>query len=193
MLASRGDHDANVVGRLRPGVTLQAAQAELKLIGAALARQYPDTNYHVGAKIAPLADDLVSGVRESLWVLLGATALIVLITCVNVANLLLVRATARRHETSVRFALGASRLRIARQFLAESLLLAMAGCAAGILLGRLLMRVLLSLAPANIPRIAGVSMDWRVFLAAAAIATVTGMAFGLAPPGRPRKPRLRRL
>ncbi len=181
LLASHGDHEVNVVGRLRPGVTLQAAQNDLKLVSSALARQYPGSNRNVSAAIAPLADDLVSGVRQSLWVLLGATALIVLITCVNVANLLLVRATARRHETSVRFALGASRLRIARQFLAESLLLALAGCAAGILLGRLLMKVLLALAPKTIPLIATVTMDWRVFAVAAAIATLTGVAFGLAP------------
>jgi len=180
-LASRGDHDVNVVCRLRPGVTVQAAQARLSQVSSALARQYPDSNRNISAVIAPLADDLVSGVRQSLWVLLGATGLIVLITCVNVANLLLVRATGRRHETSVRFALGASRLRIARQFLVESLLLALAGCAAGILLGRVLMRVLLSLAPRTIPLIGTVTMDWRVFAVAAAIATFTGATFGLAP------------
>ena len=181
MLTRRGDHDWNVVGRLRPGVTVAAAQAELAIISAALAKRYPESNQNISAVIAPLRDDLVSEVRESLWVLLGATALIVLITCVNVANLLLVRATARRHETSVRFALGASRLRIARQFLAESLLLALAGCAAGILLGRVLMGVLLVLAPASIPLIGTVSMDWSVFAVAAAVATITGVAFGVAP------------
>ena len=94
MLASHGDHELNVVGRLRPGVTIAAAQAELKLISFGRGAAIPDTNSHISAVIAPLSDDLVSDVRQSLWVLLGATALIVLITCVNVANLLLVRATA---------------------------------------------------------------------------------------------------
>lgn len=181
MLASRGDHNVNVVGRLRPGVTFAAAQSRLITLSAALAAKYPHTNRGLTAKIAPLADDLVSGVSQSLWVLLGAAGLIVLITCLNVANLLLVRAAGRRHETSVRFALGASRLRIARQFLAESLLLALSGCLAGIVLGRLLLRVLLALAPTDIPRIASVTMDWSIFAAAAAIATATGLIFGLAP------------
>ena len=180
-LASRGDHDVNVVGRLRPGVSLAAAQAELKLVSARVDKQFPQTNRNLSAQIAPLAEDLVSGVSESLWVLLGAAGLIVLIACVNVANLLLVRSAGRRHETSVRFALGASRLRIVRQFLAESLLLALSGCLAGILLGRLLLQALLALAPADIPRISAVSMDWTVFAVAAAIASLTGLVFGLAP------------
>jgi ABC-type antimicrobial peptide transport system permease subunit len=107
--------------------------------------------------------------------------LILLITCVNVANLLLVRAVGRRHEISVRFALGAGRMRVARQFLAESMLLAAAGCAAGILLGRILMRALVAAAPQSIPRLDTVSLDWTVFGAAAATATLTGLAFGLAP------------
>jgi len=180
-LASRGDHEVNVVGRLAAGITLPAARSRLKATSATLSRQYPNTNSTLSASMAPLSDDLVSGVRQSLWVLLGATALIVLIACVNVANLLLVRATARRHETSVRFALGASRLRVARQFLIESLLLAVAGCAAGIALGTVLMRVLLALAPRNIPLIETVRMDWRVFAVAALIATLTGAVFGIAP------------
>jgi putative ABC transport system permease protein len=133
------------------------------------------------AVITPLRTDLVRNVKDSLFALLGAAGLIVLITCVNVANLLLVRAVARRHESSVRLALGASRFRMVRQFLAESMLLAAAGCAAGILLGRVLMGLLISAAPATIPQIASVTMDWRVFAACSAIATLTGLAFGLAP------------
>ena len=181
LLASRGDHNVNIVGRLRPGVSLAAAQNRLTLLSASLADRYPATNHGLTARVALLNDDLVSGVSQSLWVLLGAAGLIVLIACLNVTNLLLVRASGRRHETSVRFALGASRLRIARQCLAENLLLALGGCAAGILLGRLVLRLLLVLAPADLPRLSSIAMDWTVFAVAAAVATVTGLLFGLAP------------
>ena len=181
LLVGHGDHEINVLGRLQPGASVRSAQSELDAISAGLAQRFPDSNLGMRAVIAPLQDDLIRRVTDSLQALLGASALIVLITCVNVANLLLVRAIARRHETSVRFALGASRLRIVRQFLAESLLVAAAGCAAGIGLGRVLMRLLVMAAPANIPRLDGVTMDWRVFAVATAIATLTGIAFGMIP------------
>jgi hypothetical protein len=181
LLANHGDHEVSVVGRLKPGVSLRAAQEQLDAVSIALEKQYPDTNLGIRARISPLRDDLVQNVKDSLRALLGASGLIVLITCVNVANLLLVRAVGRRHETSVRFALGAARLRIVRQFLAESMLLAAAGCAAGVLLGRILMRALVAAAPQNIPRLDTVSLDWTVFGAAAAIAAATGLGFGLAP------------
>jgi putative ABC transport system permease protein len=181
LLASRGDHEVNVVGRLQSGMSVQAAQAELNSISGALAERYPNSNAGMRAVIAPLQDDLVRSVKDSLFALLGASLLIVLITCVNVANLLLVRAVSRRHESSVRLALGASRFRMVRQFLAESMLLAAAGCAAGVLLGRIMMGLLVSAAPPSIPQIQNVSMDWRVFSLCTAIATVTGLAFGIAP------------
>jgi len=181
LLSSHGDHEVNVVGRLKVGVKAPAAQAELDSISANLAAQYSSSNQGMRAVIAPLRDDLVRNVKDSLLALLGAAGLIVLITCVNVANLLLVRAVARRHESSVRLALGASRFRMVRQFLAESMLLAAAGCAAGILLGRILMRLLISAAPPSIPQIESVTMDWRVFAVCTAIATLTGLAFGIAP------------
>jgi predicted permease len=177
----RGDHEINVLGRLQPGASVRSAQSELDAISAGLAQRFPDSNRGLRAVVAPLQDDLIRSVTDSMRALLGASGLIVLITCVNVANLLLVRAIARRHETSVRFALGASRLRIVRQFMAESLLVAAAGCGAGILLGRVLMRLLVNAAPRNIPRLDSVTMDWRVFAVATAIATVTGIAFGIVP------------
>ena len=179
--ASHGDHDVNVVGRLKPGATVAGAQAEISTISAQLARQFPSTNDGIRAVIAPLRDDLTGRMRQPLWILLGASGLIVLITCVNIANLLLVRAMARQHETSVRFALGASRFRVLRQFLAESMLIAAGGCAAGMLLGSAMLRVLLTLAPANLPRLQEIAMNWRVFGAGAVVATLTGLAFGLAP------------
>jgi putative ABC transport system permease protein len=181
LTASRGDHEIGVVGRLKRGASMAAAQAQLTGISLGLEQKYPDTNLGMRAKIAPLRDDIVRGVRDSLAALLAASGLILLITCVNVANLLMVRAVGRRHETSVRIALGAGRMRVVRQFLTESLLIAAAGCAAGIALGLGLMRVLVAAAPRSIPRLDTVTLDWQVFAVAAAISTVTGLAFGLAP------------
>jgi len=181
LLSHHGDHEIGVVGRLKPGVTLRAAQAELDGVSAALAHQYPDSNRGLTAAMAPARDDIVRSVSDSLRALLAASGLIVLITCVNVANLLLVRAVARRHETSVRLALGAGRGRVMRAFLTESAMISAAGGAAGVLLGLVLMRVLVAAAPLSIPRLDTVSMDWRVFAVAAGIATATGLVFGLAP------------
>jgi putative ABC transport system permease protein len=184
LLASRGDHEVNVVARLRPGVGINKARAALSTVSSNLAAQYPADRY-VRAAIAPLRDDLVRNVRESLLALLGASGLIVLITCVNVANLLMVRAVGRRHETSVRMALGAGRMRMMLQLVTESMLIAAAGCVAGIALGRMLMAVLVAMAPAGTPRIHSVAhnvtMDWQVFGLSAAIATITGLIFGMAP------------
>jgi putative ABC transport system permease protein len=181
LLNNHGDHEIAVLGRLKPGVDLRTAQAQLDTVSAGLAQKFPDTNKGIKAAIAPAVDDIVRNVADGLSALLAASGLIVLITCVNIANLLLVRAVARRHETSVRLALGAGRERIVRAFLTESMLVSAAGCAAGVLVGRALMRLLAASAPRSIPRITTVSMDWRVFLVAAAIATMTGLVFGLAP------------
>src|SRR5207248_7561620 len=144
-----------------PGINLAAAQQQLRSVSEGLSQQYSDTNKGLTAIVAPMRDDIVHDVRDSLRALWGASGLIVLITCLNVANLLLVRAMGRRHETSVRMALGAGRMRIARQFLVESLLVAAAGCAAGLVFGRVLMRVLVMAAPPNIPRLDRVTMDWQ--------------------------------
>jgi predicted permease len=181
VLTSRENHQINVVGRLNPTFSIHSAQAELDVIAAGLEKRYPASNANIRPVITPLRSDLARNISSSLVALLGASLLIVLITSVNVANLLLVRAIARGHESSVRMALGASRLRMVRQFLAESLLLAAGGCVTGLGLGLALIKVLLAEAPGDIPRIHEVSMDWRVFGAAAAVATLTGVIFGLAP------------
>jgi putative ABC transport system permease protein len=181
LLSRRGDHEVAVIGRLRPGVSLAEAQAQLNAISASLAQQFPETNKGLTAAMAPARDDIVQGVSDGLSALLAASSLIVLITCLNVASLLLVRAAARRHETSVRLSLGAGRGRVLRAFLAESMSIGAGGCLTGVLLGRLLMRVLVAAAPRSIPRLDTVSLDWRVFGIAAAIAVVTGIVFGLAP------------
>ncbi|HUK15015.1 MAG TPA: ABC transporter permease [Bryobacteraceae bacterium] len=180
-LAQRGDHDVNVVARLRPGVGVAQAQAALNAISSGLQKQFPQSNGNFRAVLAPLADDLVRAVSGPLWILLGASALMVLITCVNVANLMLVRAVRRQHESSVRMALGAGRWGLVRQFLTESLVLAAAGCAAGMAVGFGLMRALVALAPTDTPRLAEVSLDWRVFGLSAAVATLTGLVFGIIP------------
>ena len=133
------------------------------------------------AVIGPLRDDIVREARDSSIALLGASALIVLIACVNVANLLLVRAVARRRETSVRFALGASRPRVVRQALLESMAVAAAGCGCGLALGAALMRLLVSVAPPGIPRLDTAAVNWPVFAVSTAIATLTGIAFAVAP------------
>jgi putative ABC transport system permease protein len=181
LLTNHGDHGVNVVGRLQPNASPRTAEAEIDRISAGLAAQYPQTNQGVRAAIAPLRDDLVRGVRDSLWALLGATGVVVLISCVNVANLLLVRAVARRHECSVRLALGAGRGRMVLQFLAESMLLAGAGCASGVLLGGGLMRLAIAFAPADLPQIRGATMDWPVFFVCSAVAALSGVFFGVAP------------
>jgi putative ABC transport system permease protein len=181
LLTSRGDHEVNGIARLKPGVSVAAAQAALSAINARLEKQFPDTNGNFRAAIASLGDDLAGGVSYSLWALLGASGLIVLIACVNVANLLMVRAAGRRHESSVRMALGAGRLPLIRQLLTESLVIAAAGCLAGIVTGRLLMIGLTAIAPAGIPRIDSAGMDWRVFSVAAGLALLTGAIFGMAP------------
>jgi len=180
-LQSRGDHDVNVVARLKPGMSLSGAQADLNVIQARLARQFPASNKLMYPIIAPLRQDLVRSESTALWSLLGASGLLVLITCVNVASLLLVRAAGRTRELSVRMAVGGSRLRLVRLFLSESLLLAAAGCAAGLGLGVAILRALLAMAPDDIPRLESTSMDWTVFAFSAAVATLTGLAFGLVP------------
>ena len=181
LLGNHGDHEIYVAGRLRPGVSMASAQAEMDAISAELAQRFPESNKGLRATVGPLQDQVIRGLQTPLMVLLGAAFLIVLIACVNVANLMLVRSASRRHETSVRFALGASRFRIMRHCLVEGLLLAAAGCACGSIFGMEMTRLLVWLAPPDIPRLAEAGMDWRVFAMAAALATITGIAFGTAP------------
>ena len=181
LLANHGDHEINAIGRLAPGATLAAAQAELTAISGELARQFPQSNSTIRAFVTPLGDDIVSKVRTSFVILIATVSAILLIACVNVANLLLVRAVARRREMAVRVALGATRTHVVTELITESLVLAGVACGVGLALAEIARRLLVAAAPASIPRLADVTLDWRVLVFAAGISLATGLAFGLLP------------
>jgi putative ABC transport system permease protein len=170
-----------VVGRLKPGVDIQQARSEMTVINERLAQNYVETNRGWNVKLTRLHDRLVGNLRASLLILLGAVALVLLIACANVANLQLARATYRKREIAVRTALGASRVRIIRQLLTESVLLSIVSGAVGLALSIGLTRLLVSVSPPNSPRFEEIRMDFRVFVFAFAVAFITGIVFGLVP------------
>jgi putative ABC transport system permease protein len=174
--------------RLKPGVTLDMAKAELQLAADQFRRKYPGTGAmgpKDGFSVQPLQDAIVSDVRSSLWVLVGAVSFVLLIACANVANLLLVRATGRKREIAIRAALGAGRRRIIRQLLTETVALFVAGGALGLVLGLIGVRALLAINPGDIPRIgehgSAVTLDWRVLGFTVLVSLLTGVLFGLIP------------
>lgn len=181
LLASRGDHEIHVAGRLRDGVTIERANAELRGLSDALSRQFPQTNAHTHAELLWLSRDLVSNARTSLWATLAMIALILVIACVNVANLLIVRGVARRREVAVRLALGAARGRIVRELLTQSLVLAAAGGIAGVAVAFWTHDLLVALAPASTPRLDQVTIDARVLGVSTLLVMATGVLFGLLP------------
>jgi predicted permease len=171
-----------VIGRLRLNVPFGAAQGELAAIARQLETRYPDTNQGRSVRIVPLSRAVVSSeVRRPLFVLFGAVCLLLALACSNVANLLLVRLTLRSREVAVRRALGASHVRLLRQFLTESLLLSSAGGLAGLGLGWFGTKSIIRIAGAQIPRAREVSLDWRVFLFLVAVCTLIGFGLSLAP------------
>lgn len=177
----RDNRSFSVIGRLKPGVPLQQAQSQVSTINAQLAKAFPVTNTGWDANLSLLQERLVRSVRPSLLVLLGAVALVLLIACANVANLLLARAASREKEVAIRAALGASRTRIIRQMLTESLLLSIIGGALGLFLSVWLTDLLISLNPPDSPRFGEVNLDYRVLAFTIALSGLTGLVFGLVP------------
>ncbi len=180
----------DAVGRLAPGATLKEARTEANVIAARLARQYPESSTGFGIGLEPLQGFLVGDVRTQLLILLGAVLFVLLIACANIANLLLVRSTAREGEVAIRSALGAGQGRIIRQLLTESVTLALLGGAAGVALAVWMTKALVALAPSSTPRIDEVAVDGPVLLFALGITLVTGLLFGLAPTLQAARPDL---
>ncbi|HTW68068.1 MAG TPA: ABC transporter permease [Bryobacteraceae bacterium] len=177
--ASQRGNSLRLFARLRPGITLEQARAEFSSIKAALERQYPGTNQD--QRIVPLKERVVGEIRPALLTLLCAVGFVLLIACANVAHMLLARSATRSHEVAVRAALGAGRGQLLRQFLAESLTLAMLGGAVGLLLAYWGVRAMVRFGPPGIPRLETLSLDWRVAGWTLAVSLVTGILFGLAP------------
>ncbi|HUO32722.1 MAG TPA: ABC transporter permease [Bryobacteraceae bacterium] len=182
----RGDNSFISIARLKPGVTVAQASQEMAAIGSGIAKQYPVDDANMGATVSPLADFGVGWMRSTMLTLLAAVAFVLLIACVNVANLLLARGAARQKEFAIRLALGAAGSRLARQLLTESFLLALAGGAAGLLFAAVSIRLLISVftldaLQLNLRHVDTIAMDGRVFVFALIAACLTGLLFGIAP------------
>ena len=178
---SRGTHPLRVFARIAADTTLEQAQAELDILGSELERLYPGDNRGKGITAVPLHAYATSDARGQLLLLLGVVGFVLAIACANVANLMLARTATRRRETSVRLAIGASRLRIAQQFLVETLLLGGAGGAAGLGLALVAIRVAVPSLPTDLPRTSSIDLDWRVLIFTAAASLATSVLFGLTP------------
>ncbi|HEX3187624.1 MAG TPA: ABC transporter permease [Pyrinomonadaceae bacterium] len=177
----RDNRYVNVVARLKPNVSLAQVRTEMDTITQRQAQEYPVTNTGWSVRITELRERLVGQFRTSLLILLGAVAVVLLIACANVANLLLARAAYRQKEIAVRTALGASRLRVVRQLLTESVLLSLVSGLIGLGLSVWLLKVLIAISPADSPRIEEIGIDWRVFIFALGVTVIAGLLFGLVP------------
>ena len=180
MRSHRG-HFLALLGLLKPGVTLGQAQADMDGIAARLEKDFPETNSTWGLRLVPLHEELTGDVRPALFVILGTVGLVLLIACANIASLLLARNSVRAREIAIRTALGAGRSRLIRQMLTESVLLAFAGAAAGILLANGGVQLLKQLGPESLPRLNEVSVNGSVLAFTAGLAALTGILFGLGP------------
>lgn len=179
--AVRGEHHSTVLARLKRGVDIKQAQAEMSTISDRLARQYPEDNKDWGAVVVPLREDIVGDVRPALLVLLGAVAFVLLIACANVANLVLARALARRKEIAIRTALGASRLRLMQQLFFETILLALGGGVAGLMVANFGVDLIVHFLAQQLPRATEISLDASVLGFTLAISLVTGIVAGMVP------------
>src|SRR5436853_322857 len=186
----RGAHFINVIARLAQGVSLDQAQAELNTIAARLETQYPDQNSHHGVRLISSLEDLVTDIKPALLMLLFAVGGVLLIACTNVANLLLARATTRHKEIAIRAAIGATRIRIVRQLLTESVILAVAGGVLGLLLAIWGTDLLVTLAKDDIPRSAGIGLDLKVLAFTLIVSLLTGLLFGVVPAFQSARPDL---
>ena len=177
----RGAHYLDVIARLESGATVEQASSEMAAIADLLEARYPDSNTGSSAAVLPLREAIVGNARPALLILLGAVGFVLLIACANVANLLLARTAARKRELAVRSALGAGQARLVRHVLAESVLLALIGGVAGLVLARLALEVLLTLSFDGLPRLAETRLDTTVLVFTAAVSVLTGVVFGLLP------------
>src|SRR6185503_9283819 len=180
-LRGRRGRFARAVARLKPGVTFEQAQNEMNVIGARLEQQFPEFNTKWGITVVPLRMQFSGEIRKPLLILLGAVGFVLLIACANVANLLLARAASRKREIALRAGLGASRWRIARQLLTESVLLSVFGGGLGLLLAIWGTRALLSLSPPELIDLRGTTVNLPVLVFTIVLTLITGIVFGLAP------------
>jgi putative ABC transport system permease protein len=181
LLADRGNHNVSVVARLKPGVTLQQAQAEMEKIASKLAQEYPETNGQFGVRLISLHEEVIRGIKKPLLILFGTVGFVLLIACFNVTNLLLARATTRAREFAVRLALGATRYRIIQQVLVESLLLALLGGMLGLLLFAWVVNLFLKFGTDELAHIKNISVDHNVLGFTLLVSVLVSLAFGLAP------------
>ena len=180
-LSNRSGHTMTVIGRLKPNITVERAGAEMRTIARRLEAQYPESNKGWSVTFVPLLEETVGGSQRTLLVLLGAVGFVLLIACANVANLMLARSAARQKEFAIRAALGAGRIRVIRQLLTESLILASCGGVLGLLLAYWGIDILTLLKPANLPRVHEIKLDAWVLAFTGILSSLTGIVFGLAP------------